>query len=385
MSLALTDEQRALQETAADFLAEQGNARKETQGDAGLWAHIVELGWAAVQVPEALDGLGLGPVELGLLMEQMGRRLARTPFFSTVVLAQTALLQAGSAHAQQRCLPALAYGAQAATLILGPGLDADPATLTLHARRDGEGWRVHGDAAQVLDDGQIDVAYVAARLEGEGEGEAGEGRVGLFEVQASATGVERTPLEVWDLTRPQARWRFDQVRLDAEARVDDPAKVLVGLARTRVLAALQLAAEQVGGAAQCLQLAVDYTKERVQFGRPVATFQAVKHRVAEMMVRMETARSTVRGVMARVAAAAESDAAALDDGALFAEVSAARVLATEAYRYCAQEAIQLHGGVGFTWEYDPQLHFKRAQWASQWFGPSHEWRERLAARLLDFA
>ena len=173
--------------------------------------------------------------------------------------------------------------------------------------------------------------------------------------------------------------------MDAEARVDDADKVRVGLARTRVLAALQLAAEQVGGGAQCLQLAVDYTKDRVQFGRPVATFQAVKHRVAEMMVRMETARSTVRGVMARVAAAAESDAAALDDAALFAEVSAARVLATEAYRYCAQEAIQLHGGVGFTWEYDPQLHFKRAQWASQWLGATSAWRETLAAQLLDAA
>ena len=192
MNLTLSDEQRALQETAADFLAEQGNARKDVQDDAGLWAHILELGWAAVQVPEEFDGLGLGAVELGLLMEEMGRRLVRTPFFSTVVLAQTALLQAGSAHAQQRCLPALAFGAQAATLILGPGLDADPATLTVHARRDGEGWHLHGEAAQVLDDGQIDVAYVAARLEG-------DAAIGLFEVQAGATGVERTPLEVWDL------------------------------------------------------------------------------------------------------------------------------------------------------------------------------------------
>ncbi len=374
MNLTLSDEQRALQETAADFLAEQGNARKETEADAGLWARIVELGWAAVQVPEELDGLGLGQVELALLMEEMGRRLVRTPFFSTVVLAQTALLQAGTAAAQQRCLPVLAYGEQGATLILGPALDADPATFTLQARRDGEGWRVHGEAAQVLDDGLVEVAYVAARLEG-------EGGVGLFEIQANATGVERTPLEVWDLTRPQARWRFDGVRLGAEARVDDPSKVLAGLARTRVLAALQLAAEQVGGAAQCLQLAVDYTKERVQFGRPVATFQAVKHRVAEMMVRMETARSTVRGVAARVGASAE----ALDDAALVAEVTAARVLATEAYRYCAQEAIQLHGGVGFTWEYDPQLHFKRAQWASQWFGATSAWRETLAAQLLDAA
>ena len=185
------------------------------------------------------------------------------------------------------------------------------------------------------------------------------------------------------LTRPQAHWRFDEVRLTADARVDDPTRVLAGLARTRVLAALQVAAEQVGGAAQCLQLAVDYTKERVQFGKPVASFQAIKHRTAEMMVRMETARSTVLGVAARVSQGEQGNG--LDDAALAAEVAAARVQATEAYRYCAQEAIQLHGGVGFTWEYDPQMHFKRAQWASQWFGPSRDWREALAAHLLDAA
>lgn len=376
MSLTLSDEQRALQETAADFLAAHTNARKDADADAELWSRIVELGWAAVQVPEDFDGLGLGAVELALLMEEMGRRLVRTPFLGNVVLAQTALLQAGTTEAQQGALAALAYGERTATLILGPGLDAEPASLSVKARRDGEGWVLAGEAAQVLDDGLLTHAYVAARIE-EAPG------VALFELAADAAGLTRTPLDVFDLTRPQARWTFADVRVGAEARVDDPARVLAGLARTRVLAALQLAAEQVGGAAQCLQLAVDYTKERVQFGKPVASFQAVKHRVAEMMVRMETARSTVRGVAAQVAQGAQGNG--LDDAALAAEVAAARVQATEAYRYCAQEAIQLHGGVGFTWEYDPQLHFKRAQWASQWFGPTRDWREALAAHLLDAA
>lgn len=374
--MKLSDEQRALQETAADFLAAHTNARKEADADAELWSRIVELGWAAVQVPEDLDGLGLGPVELVLLMEEMGRRLARTPFLANVVLAQTALLQAGTAEAQQRILPALAYGECSATLILGPGVDADPASLTVKARRSGEAWLLAGEAAQVLDDGLLTHAYVAARIE-EAPG------VGLFEVAADAAGITRTPLDVFDLTRPQARWTFADVRVGVDARVDDAERVVAGLARTRVLAALQLAAEQVGGAAQCLQLAVDYTKERVQFGKPVASFQAVKHRVAEMMVRMETARSTVLGVASRVAQGAQGSG--LDDAALAAEIAAARVQATEAYRYCAQEAIQLHGGVGFTWEYDPQMHFKRAQWASQWFGPTRDWREALAAHLLDAA
>ncbi|WP_068636524.1 acyl-CoA dehydrogenase family protein [Thauera butanivorans] len=371
-SLALNDEQRALRETVADFLAGHGNARKEADSDAGLWRSIAELGWAAVQVPEEFGGLGLGAVELALLMEEMGRSLARTPFFATVVLAQGALLHAAGEAARQRCLPALAEGTRSATLILGPGLDARAGSLTLHARRDGEGWRLEGESAQVLDGSSAELAYVAARVEG------GDG-VALFEVPADAAGLQRTALEVWDLTRPQAHWRFAGVSLDAAARLDVPGSAAAGLARAQALAMLQLAAEQVGGAAQCLALTTAYTAERVQFGRAVASFQAVKHRCAEMMVRIETARSVVRGVAARVAAAS------LDDAALAAEAAAARVLATEAYRYCAQEAIQLHGGVGFTWEYDPQMHFKRAQWASQWLGTPRLLREALAAQLLDAA
>ncbi len=158
-----------------------------------------------------------------------------------------------------------------------------------------------------------------------------------------------------------------------------PGRAAAGLARAQVAAMLQLAAEQVGGAARCLALTTAYTAERVQFGRAVASFQAIKHRCAEMMVRIETARSVVRATAARLAAGEGSDAA------LQAEAAAARVLATEAYRFCAQEAIQLHGGVGFTWEYDPQMHFKRAQWASQWLGPVEQWREALAVQLLDAA
>ncbi|WP_341643879.1 acyl-CoA dehydrogenase family protein [Thauera sp. SDU_THAU2] len=195
-SLALNEEQRALQQMAADFLAEHGNARKARDGDAGLWQRIVELGWTAVQVPEELGGLGLGAVELSLLMEEMGRSLARSPFFATVVLAQTALLHAAGEDSRRRCLPALAEGARSATLILGPGLDARAATLTLRAQRDGgNGWRLDGEAAQVLDDGSVDVAYVAARIEDE---DGGDG-VALFEVAADAAGLRRTPLEVWDL------------------------------------------------------------------------------------------------------------------------------------------------------------------------------------------
>ncbi|AYH43683.1 acyl-CoA dehydrogenase family protein [Azoarcus sp. DN11] len=368
-ALLLSDEQVALQDTTAAFVAEFANARKPPEEDAGLWRRIAELGWPAVQVPEEFGGLGMGAVELALLMEEMGRRLIRAPFFTSVVLAQTALLQAGDAAARERFLPELASGETAATLILAPGLVWAPGALTVECHRDGAGWVMNGESAQVLDGGDAAMAFVAART--------GDG-VGLFHVPATAAGVERTPLDVWDLTRPQCHWRFGEVRLPAEARVDASGALDTGLARTVALAALQLAAEQVGGAAACLDMTVAYTKERVQFGRPVAGFQAVKHRCAEMMVRLETARSAVRGVAAAAAGLRDADE-------LACEVAVARVLASEAYRYCAQEAVQLHGGVGFTWEYDPQLHFKRAQWGSQWLGAASRWRERVASQLLDLA
>ena len=368
-ALLLSDEQLALQDTAAAFLAEFANARKPRDEDASLWRRISELGWPAVQVPEDLSGLAMGAVELALLMEEMGRRLIRSPYFASVVLAQTALLEAGSAAARERFLPELASGEVSATLILAPGLVWAPDAIGIECRREGDGWVMNGEAAQVLDDGNAAMAFVAART---------EDGIGLFHVSAHAAGVERSPLDVWDLTRPQCTWRFREVRLAADARIDAPAKLDAGLARTVSLAALQLAAEQVGGAAACLDMTVAYTKERVQFGRPVASFQAVKHRCAQMMVKLETARSAVRGVAASVGRLEDADA-------LACEVAVARVLASDAYRYCAQEAVQLHGGVGFTWEYDPQLHFERAQWGSQWLGPASRWRERVATHLLDLA
>lgn len=367
--LLLSDEQSALQETAAAFLAEFANARKPRDEDGALWRRIAELGWPAVQVPEALGGLGMGPVELALLTEEMGRRLTRSPFFASVVLAQTALMEVGDAAAQERHLPALAAGDANATLILAPGCVWSPDELSITGRRDGDGWVLSGEAHQVIDDGSCDMAFVAAR---HADG------VALFHVPADAPGVERIPLDVWDLTRPQMAWRLRDQHLPPDARLDAPDRLDAGLARTVSHAALQLAAEQVGGAAACLEMTVAYARERVQFGKPVASFQAVKHRCAEMMVRLESARSAVRGVAAIAAGLANADE-------LAREVAVARVLANDAYRFCAQEAVQLHGGVGFTWEYDPQLHFKRAQWGSQWFGAAARWRERVATHLLDFA
>ena len=362
-----TDEQRALRETATAFLAGHANARNGRDGDAALWQTMAELGWPAVLVPEEFGGLGLGIPEAVVLLEEMGRSLTRSPFFATVALAQPLLLHAASEEACQRWLPGLAEGSATATVIAAPGVS--PAfrhdQLAIRACRRGDSWALQGCAEQVLDGEGADMAFVVAALE--------DGECGLFHVSADTPGLQRSGLDSWDSTRPQGRWRFDGVQLPLEARIDRPAGFVAGVAHALQLAALMLAAEQVGGAARCLELTVAYTGERRQFGRPIAVFQAVKHRCAQMMVKLETARSALQGALA---------ALELDEPAVASEIAVARVLATEAYRFCAAEAIQLHGGVGFTWEYDPQLHFKRAQWASHWFGDADAWRDVVADGVL---
>ncbi len=368
MSAIRTDEQRALQDSAAAYLARHANAREARDSDRAVWQGMADLGWAAVLVPEDCGGLGLGLAEAAVLMEESGRRLNRSPLFASVALAHPLLIGCATAEAAARLFPAMAEGRVTATVIAGPGLSpfAGEDALEITARPRADGWVLDGTARQVLDGDSADVALVLARLAG--------GGIGLFEVPSASAGLERAGLAVWDLTRPQASWRFDGVGVAAGARLDRPGRLADGLSGALAASALLLAAEQVGGAARCIELTVAYTLERRQFGRPVASFQAVKHRCAQMLVHLESARSALAGVLAECAGAAAP--AALD------AVAVARVEAAAAYRFCAAEAIQLHGGVGFTWEYDPQLHFKRAQWGSQWFGSPDAWRDAVADRLL---
>lgn len=370
-----SEEQRALRDTASAFLAEHDNIRAADEGDLALWQKMVELGWAAVIVPEQHDGLGLGYADLAVLAEEFGRTLNRSPFFASVVLAQGCLIEAGSAAAQARWLPDLAMGTATATLIGANGLHwqgADALPVAATATGDG-GWRLQGRVAQVLDGARADFALVIARL--------GDGRPAIFHVPADTPGLIRQALPVWDLGRPQAAWDFDGVCLPAESCVDvevDSATLAERLQRVHALAALMLAAEQIGSSAHCLDITLAYVKERRQFGRPIAEFQAVKHRCAEMMVSIEAARSALAGALPFAAA----DAATAD---LMLAAASARIAACEAQRFCAQEAIQLHGGVGFTWEYDPQLHFKRSQWAAHWLGDVAYWRGVVADAVLGVA
>lgn len=370
MNLSLSDDQLLIRDAAENFLADVSDSaavrrclESEAGFDAEVWRRLAgELGWCAIPVAEAQGGLGLGPVEMALLLESMGRRLFCSPYFATVCLAATLIAETGGEARRDAALAAIAEGRMRFGVALPDG-DWAVAAAGLEARRDGEDWRLHGAAPYVVDGASADTLLLFARTD-----EAG---YGLFALPRQSAGVDVAPLRNWDATR-----RFAGVRLDGAAaeRVDDPQRA-AGFARALALARLYLAAESLGGAQQCLDLTVAYVAQRKQFGRTIASFQAVKHRCAEMMVKVEALRSAVAGAAAL--AAGEADTATLAR-----ECAAARQLAADTCFWCAQEAVQLHGGVGFTWEYDAQLYFKRAQASSHWLGRAEALREEIAAALL---
>jgi len=377
LNFALTEDQAMIRDSAQAFLAdESGSAavRKASEAERGfdpkVWERIgSELGWCGIPVPESDGGLGLGPVELALVLEQMGRYLLCAPYFSTVCLAANLLIQVGTAKARERFLPGIAAGRLLASVPLpSDGQDWSSAAAMVQARRDKERWVLEGQCPRVPDGLAADWILVFAQV-------PGESQPGLFALSQDAKNLRREALHGWDATRRFASLHLDGVVPEAEDRLDDPHRVREGYSRAAALARLAIAAEQLGGAQQCLDLTVAYTATRKQFGRVIASFQAVKHRCAEMMVKVEAARSAVYGAAALAASPSTTDAKVL-------ECAVARALASDAYFHCAQEAIQLHGGVGFTWEYDPQLYFKRAQASSHWLGNAESLREQIAQALI---
>jgi alkylation response protein AidB-like acyl-CoA dehydrogenase len=329
--------------------------------------------WPAIHIPEHYGGLGLGFVELAILLEQMGRRLLCSPFFSTACLATPALLLAGN-EAQKACwLPQLAEGSLTATLAYASndrnGLDAVQASF----RKEGDGFVIDGRLRQVVDGHSAGLLIVAAR---------GSQGIGLFAVPADTPGLRRRLLPTLDQTRKLAELEFTQVYVEADAQLGTPGQGGELLEKVLQLACAALAAEQAGGAQQALDLTLAYTAERQQFGRAIASFQAIKHRAADMMLEVECSRSAAY----YAACVAEEVLAPNGDRTIAAELPLAAALAksrcSEAFFQCAAESIQLHGGVGFTWEYDPHLYFKRARASEALFGAPSWHRERIAAALL---
>jgi alkylation response protein AidB-like acyl-CoA dehydrogenase len=378
MRFAFSEEQEELRAAARAFLADHSSSEQVRQAmasepgfDPEVWKRIgAELGWPAVVVPEEYGGLGLTWVELVALLETMGEALLCSPFFSTVCLAGTALLEAGTEEQKQEHLPALAEGHLLATLALteaGGRWDAEGISAT--ARREGGDYRLSGAKRFVPDGHCAELFLVAAR----GPGSRGEEGVSLFLVPADAAGLERRALPTMDQTRRLADVELREVRVPAAARMGEEGEAWPALARSLDLAGVALAAEQVGGASRCLDLSVEYARERVQFGRAIGSFQAIKHKCADMLVLVESARS---------AAYYAGCVAAGQGGDLGVVASMAQAYCSDAYFRCAAESIQVHGGVGFTWEYDPHLHFKRARSMEGFLGDPGYHRERVARRIL---
>lgn len=322
-----------------------------------VWHKMAEqLGLHGIAVPEQYGGAGAGLRELAVVFEEMGAALLCSPFFSTVAMAIPAIVASGDEQASSDYLPSLVDGTRTATLVLNNRLEAwDPAAVTLTSRRDGDGFRVSGNAALVLDGHTADLILVAAA--------SGSG-ISLLAIAADAKGLTRKPLATLDRTRKLARISFDDV--DARLIGDDGAAAGV-LARTCDLALVALAAEQVGAAQRCLEMAVDYAKERIQFGRAIGSFQAVKHRCADMLVLVEGARS-----------AAIHAAGAADEDDLSIAASVAKMACSEAFLQVALDSMRIHGGIGFTWEHDAHLYVRRAKATQLMLGSPDFHTERLA-------
>jgi alkylation response protein AidB-like acyl-CoA dehydrogenase len=330
--------------------------------DPAVWSAMSDqLGLQGLIVPEALGGQGFGPVELGIVLEEMGRSLVCAPYFSTVVLAVNTLLVADDEDARRALLPRIASGETIATLAFAePSGRWDESGIEARARRDGAGWKIHGTKLYVLDGHTADVVLVAART--------GAG-VSLFSVAGDAPGLTRTPLATLDPTRKQARLDFDGV---AATPVGTDGAGWRVLSTVLDLAAVALAAEQVGGAQRCLDMSVAYAKERVQFGRPIGSFQAIKHKCADVLLEVESARSAA--YYAGWCASERSDE-------LPAVAALAKAYCSDAYLHAASENIQIHGGIGFTWDHPAHLYYRRAKSSDLLFGDATYHRELLARRL----
>lgn len=377
MDLSLNEEQKMIAESAAVFLQEKSSSaqvRKVSESEGGLdralWQEVVEMGWCSVALPEAAGGMGLGLRELVLLQEKMGYHLACVPFFDAVV-AVTPLWQALSqTEAGLPVVERLAASGQ--ICVLGMTVRGElPAAATVKVEgATGDQLVLNGQWGQIGSGAHADVFLLPATLPC--------GSLGLLEVSAKAEGLSVQALKTMDATRSSANVTATNVKLTGAAVLIHGEALTKLWAQTRNVAAIGLAAEQVGVAERALDLAVEYTKERQQFGKAVGSFQGVKHRAAQMLVKVETARSAVYAAAFIADSAGEST-----DLTYFA--AQARTDATEAALFSTRESIQLHGGVGFTWEFDPHLFFRRAQASSQRMGTVEQWREQIAARLLDQA
>jgi alkylation response protein AidB-like acyl-CoA dehydrogenase len=369
MNFAFSDEQEELRAAVRRFLAEkspESEVRRlmdTTEGyDPAVWSQMADqLGLQSLTIPEEFGGSGFTYVELLVVLEEMGAALLCAPFFSSVALAANALLTSGDDEAKKSYLPGIASGETIATLAITEDNGKwDFSGIELAATKKGGGWELDGHKMFVIDGHVANLIVVAARTA------AG---ISLFAVPGDAPGLTRTPLPTMDQTRKQARLEFSST---PATLIGTDGGAEPGLSKTLDLAAVALAAEQVGGAQHVLDASVEYAKTRIQFGRPIGSFQAIKHKCADMLLEVESAKS---------AAYYAAWAAAEDSDELPVVASLAKSYCSEAYFHAAAENIQIHGGIGFTWEHPAHLYFKRAKSSELLLGDPSYHRELLAQRI----
>jgi alkylation response protein AidB-like acyl-CoA dehydrogenase len=369
MNFAFTEEQEELRSTVRSFLeakSPESAVREQMETDDGydsaVWQQMAQqLGLQSLHIPEEYGGSGFSYVELGIVLEEMGRSLLCAPFFSSVVLAANTLLQSGDEDAMKQHLPGIAAGETIATLAFTePSGKWDEAGITMEATASADGYTLDGTKSFVIDGAIAGLIIVAART--------GK-RVSLFAVDGNEASITRTRLATMDQTRKQAKLEFAGT---PATLIGEEGKGWDVLTTVLDLAAVGLAAEQVGGAQFVLEMAVQYAKDRVQFGRPIGSFQAIKHKCADMLLEVESAKSAAYyGLWC---------ASEMNDE-LPSTASLAKAYVSEAYFHAAAENIQIHGGIGFTWEHPAHLYFKRAKSSELLFGDPTYHRELLAQRI----
>jgi len=375
MDFGFSEEQEFLRTTAREFLAKEApmSAVREQMDDARgfsreLWEQMAELGWVGLLIPEAYGGAGLGFVDLVVVLEEMGRALLPSPFFGNLQ-GTLALLRGGSESQKQEILSAVAAGQRLLTFAITESAGTEEASgIQTRAEVDGDGFRLSGTKLFVPDGQNADTIVVAARTGSAAT--AAESDIELYLVERTDPGVVAVPQKSMDQTRRIAELRFDGARATRLGAGAGAGWQVWEWVRDRALIAL--AADALGGAEKVLEDSVAYAKERVQFGKPIGVNQAVKHKCADMLIQVESAKS----VAYYAAWTADED---LPEATLAAAM--AKAYTSDAYRHNSAENIQLHGGVGFTWEYDCHLYYKRAKAVEVTYGDPVLQRERVATLL----
>jgi alkylation response protein AidB-like acyl-CoA dehydrogenase len=369
MNFDFSDEQKQLRDEARKFLTEKcppKAVRAVLDGkvayDRELWQGLAEMGFLGVAIPESYGGAGAGHLELCVIAEEIGRALAPVPFSSTVYLAAEALLIAGSQAQKQKWLPRIAKGDAIGTLALFEG-KGNPSPQAIKCVASGNA--LTGVKMPVADGAIADFAIVAARTGSGGR----ESDISLYLAELKGDGVEIKSLSNIDPTRGQAEITFKNAKAEPLGRTSEGWSIL-----TQVLdrAAVLMAFEQVGGADRALEMGRDYALDRIAFGRPIGSFQAVKHMLADMYVSATLARSnSYYGAWALSTNSSELPEAA----------AAARISATQAFQHCGKNNIQVHGGMGFTWEFDCHMYYRRANATALGLGSLSYWEDQLIDRM----